>query len=92
MISINYFTVAKSVYPYEYMDDWGKFNETSLPEKEDFYSHVNMENQGLIQDLNLGSEINVSSCWSMMTNIKKYCREIGLLCCFVFNLDKYALL
>ena len=26
------------VYPYEYMDDWGKFNETLLPEKEDFYS------------------------------------------------------
>ena len=25
------------------MDDWEKFNETSLPEKEDFYSHVNME-------------------------------------------------
>ena len=25
------------------MDDWRKFNETSLPEKEDFYGHVNME-------------------------------------------------
>ena len=25
------------------MDDWEKFNETSLPEKEDFYSHSNME-------------------------------------------------
>ena len=25
------------------MDDWKKFNETSLPEKEDFYSHLNME-------------------------------------------------
>ena len=25
------------------MDDWGKFNETSLPEKEDFYSNLNME-------------------------------------------------
>ena len=33
----------KGVYPYEYMDDWEKFNETSLPEKEDFYSHLNME-------------------------------------------------
>ena len=29
----------KRVYPYEYMDDWEKFNET-LPEKEDFYSHL----------------------------------------------------
>ena len=25
------------------MDDWEKFNETSLPEIEDFYSHLNME-------------------------------------------------
>ena len=25
------------------MDDWEKFNETSLPEKEDLYSHLNME-------------------------------------------------
>ena len=25
------------------MDDWEKFNETSLPEKEDFYSHLSME-------------------------------------------------
>ena len=25
------------------MDDWEKFNETSLPEKEDFYSHLNLE-------------------------------------------------
>ena len=26
------------------MDDWEKFNETSLPEKEDFYIHLNMRN------------------------------------------------
>ena len=25
------------------MDDWEKFNETLLPEKKDFYSHLNME-------------------------------------------------
>ena len=25
------------------MDDWEKFKETSLPEKEYFYSHLNME-------------------------------------------------
>ena len=25
------------------MDDWEKSNETSLPEKQDFYSHLNME-------------------------------------------------
>ena len=25
------------------MHDWQKFNETSLPENENFYSHLNME-------------------------------------------------
>ena len=25
------------------MDDWENFNETPLPEEEDFYSHLNME-------------------------------------------------
>ena len=35
--------LQKGVYLYEYMNDWEKLNETSLPEKEDFYSHLNME-------------------------------------------------
>ena len=25
------------------MDKWGKFNETSLPEKEELYSNLNMK-------------------------------------------------
>ena len=25
------------------MNDWEKFNETSSPEKQDFYSHLNIE-------------------------------------------------
>ena len=33
----------KGVYPYDYIDDWEKFNEISLPEKAAFYSHFNME-------------------------------------------------
>ena len=35
--------LEKGVYPYEYMYDWQKFNETPLPEKEDFDSHLNMK-------------------------------------------------
>ena len=35
--------LQKGVYPDEYMDEWEKINKTSLPEKEDFYSHLNME-------------------------------------------------
>ena len=33
--------LRKGVYPYEY---WKRFDETLLPDKEDFYSNLNMEN------------------------------------------------
>ena len=35
--------LRKGVYPYEYMDSWEKFNETSLPPKESFYSELKLE-------------------------------------------------
>ena len=35
--------LGKDVYPYKYMDHWEKFKETSLHEKEDFCSHLSME-------------------------------------------------
>ena len=35
--------LRKGVYPYEYMDSWKRFDETSLPDKEAFYSSINME-------------------------------------------------
>ena len=42
---INKFTLLlrKSVYPYEYMDGWQRLCLGSLPEKEAFYSSLNME-------------------------------------------------
>ena len=36
--------LRKGVYPYEYVDNWERFNETSLPSKKDFYSNLNLEN------------------------------------------------
>ena len=35
--------LRKGVYPYEYMDSWERFNETSMPNKEAFYSNLDME-------------------------------------------------
>ena len=42
---LNKFTLLlrKGVYPYEYIDSWERFNETSLPSKKEFYSNLNME-------------------------------------------------
>ena len=37
------FLLRKGVDPYEYMDSWQRFDETSLPDKEAFYSNLNME-------------------------------------------------
>ena len=34
--------IRKGIYPYEYMDNWDKFAETTLPPKEAFYSKLNM--------------------------------------------------
>ena len=35
--------LRKGVYPYEYVDNWERFSEISLPSKEDFCSNLNME-------------------------------------------------
>ena len=39
------FLLRKGVYPYEDMDYWKKYDETSLPSKEDFYSKSNLEGE-----------------------------------------------
>ena len=36
--------LRKGVYPYEYMDSWEKFDETSLSDKKSFYSEFCLEN------------------------------------------------
>ena len=43
MISINLFVVAKRCLPLRIHGELGKFDKTSLPEKEDLYSHLNMK-------------------------------------------------
>ena len=35
--------LRKGVYPYEYMNSWERFDETSLPDKEAFYSELDLE-------------------------------------------------
>ena len=35
--------LRKGGYPYKYMDGWERFDEKSLPDKEAFYSSLNVE-------------------------------------------------
>ena len=35
--------LRKGVYPYEYMDSWERFDETSLQNKKHFYSELNLK-------------------------------------------------
>ena len=50
------------------MGDWEKFNETLLPEKEDFHSHLNMED---ITDANYTHTKRVSKDFEIK-NLGKY--------------------
>ena len=40
---IIFLLLRKGVYVYEFMDCWKRFDETSLPDKEEFYSSLNMK-------------------------------------------------
>ena len=60
--------LRKGVYSYEYMDSWERFNETSLPSKEDFYSNLNMEN---IDDIDYRHGNNVFKRFEL-ENLRQY--------------------
>ena len=38
-----YYYLKKGVYPYDYMNNWDWFNETSLPTKTEFCNKLNQE-------------------------------------------------
>ena len=35
--------LRKGVYPYECIDSWERFDKTSLPDKKDCYSYLNLK-------------------------------------------------
>ena len=69
-MAINKFILllGKGVYPYEYMDNWERFDETSLPDKEDFFSSLNMED---ITDIDYRHEKKVFKQFKM-NNLSNY--------------------
>ena len=38
-----FYCCKKVIYGYENMNDWKNYSNTSLPQKEDFYSDLNVE-------------------------------------------------
>ena len=60
--------LRKGVYPYEYMDNWERFNGTSLPSKESFYSNLSMEN---IEDIDYRHDNNIFNKFKL-NNLGEY--------------------
>ena len=60
--------LRKGVYPYEYIDSWERFNETSLPPKEAFYSELNSE------DIKVKGYKHAQKVWEVfeIKNLGKY--------------------
>ena len=56
--------LRKGVYPYEYMDSWEKFDETSLSDKKSVYSEFCLENvtdEDYIRAQNVFKEFEIKS-------------------------------
>ena len=63
--------LRKSVYPYEYMDSWERFVETSLQDKKAFYSELYLEDntdkdykhgQKVFEELKLKNYVVTTTC------------------------------
>ena len=63
--------LRKRVYPYEYMNDWNKSDETELPLKNEFDSDLNMSN---ISDKNYNHGKSVFNIFNMryLKNLEKH--------------------
>ena len=60
--------LRKGVYTYEYIDSWKRFDEIFLPDKEDFYSNLNMED---ITDVDYSHAKKVWKCFEIK-NLGEY--------------------
>ena len=63
------FLLRKVIYPYEYMDNCKRFDETSLPEKEDFYSNLNI-GVDINMDLNMITDVDCNHAKKVWKKIR----------------------
>ena len=85
------------------MDDWEKFNETLLPKKKNFYSHLNMQDvtdrdyshvKGVCKDFeikNLGEyhDLYVPSNTALLADV---CENFRNMCLKIYELDPFHFL
>ena len=76
--------LRKGVYPYEYMDSWERFNETSLPPKKDFYSELTLEDIS-DKDYNHAQKVFEEYCTDMGDYHDLYVQTDTLLLADVFE-------
>ena len=77
--------IRKGVYPYEYADTWERFSEISLPNKEDFYSNLNMEDISDIDYRHANNVLKVFKLENLGNYHDLYVQSDTLLLADVFN-------
>ena len=77
--------LRKGVYPYECMDTWKKFNEISLPNKDDFCSNLNMEDINDIDYRHANNVFKVFKLENLGNYHDLYVQSDTLLLADVFN-------
>ena len=77
--------LRKGVYPYEYADTWERFSEISLPNKEDFYSNLNMEDISDIDYRHANNMFKVFKLENLGDYHDLYVQSDALLLADVFN-------
>ena len=77
--------MRKGVYPYEYMDSWGRFEETRLPPKEAFYSKLSDAHIGDEDYAHTQRVWEAFDCKTMGDYTDLYCHTDVLLLADVFE-------
>ena len=74
--------LTKGVYPYEYMGNWERFNKTSLPSKESFYSNYrhgnNVFNKFKLNNLGEYHDLYVPSDTLLLADVFENFRDMCL--------------
>ena len=85
--------LRKGVYPYEYMDDWTKLEQKSLPSREEFYNSLKQEECGQEDYAHAQNVWEKFECKTMQDYHDLYLKNDVLLLADVFeNSRKFSML